>query len=116
MAQLQLYARLVPSIDGKILGHESAVTIEDKVNEPCRVIVTSAIPSQGFEFDAHKAIGQFVKVGIHAYVSGRLDAAALLCEFDGRVVSAVTEKPCDCHQRAAKTTFVVEATGVAVPE
>lgn len=117
MASLILYARLVPSIDGQLLKQESAVTISDEVNKPCRITITSAIPSYGYEFDAHAKLGEQVRVGIHSFVWGAGGGTAtLLCELDGKIVSAVTEKPCDCAKSPAKTTFVVEAAGVRATE
>ena len=74
--KLQVYAQLVIAIDGRIQLQEQKLALSHGVSSPMEVEFTSAIPSEGFEFDAKPHLGTDKTFQVAIYRQGTPTSAA----------------------------------------
>jgi hypothetical protein len=112
MSMLQYYAHLAACLNGDLLMEQTGITIEDSVNEPCRVTIDSALPEKGAEVDPRTRLGELVTVGVFILGSDRKLSTALL-EVEGKIIASEISQP---PGKPARVRFTVEQECVLPPE
>lgn len=93
-AEFKLYPHLVAVLNGRLLEQECAILIEDRVNQPCRVTIESAFPSDGPEYDARAHLGDTVELLIwkRHFGTAHDPQAAIVLGIKGKVVESTLQQ------------------------
>lgn len=101
---LQLYAKLCAIINGSLQEEMADITIQDGVNKPARVTLSSCMPESGAEFDARKRMGEHVEVAVIILNYGRAPSDAILAMHGKVVESRITQR----DDETVRYTFTIE--------
>lgn len=102
---VQRYASLGVKVNDRLLLEQCGVVIDDHVNRPCRVTVTSAVPESGLEFDGRLCLGERVRISVHLVARPKTVGPAIVEVYGPIVAAQMTQGP---SGKEACASFTVE--------